>query len=52
MHEPDQAVLLKMPPVRVHWLKVQTENTNKELSSLFQECRSITQMFHIWLIVF
>lgn len=30
MHEPDQVVLLKMPPVRVHWLKVQTENTNKE----------------------
>lgn len=30
MHEPDQVVLLKMPPVLVHWLKVQTENTNKE----------------------
>lgn len=30
MHEPDQVVLLKMPPVRVFWLKVKTENTHKE----------------------
>lgn len=51
MHEPDQVVLLKMPPVLVHWLKVKTENTNKEATK-FAPHDQLLQQLHLKLSIF